>query len=702
MEPHHGKTFLRACLAFLLTCEVRAEWLLRNPPNFVTTISALAKTSPNQWIAVGEAGLIRWTDRPYADSRAWVAADSGTRSWLRGAASGNRLWVVVGDRGVLLTSVDRRAWVPQSSGVRENLLAVEAGSDGWMVVGDAGTVLRSTDARLWTRVEVPAVTLNLTSVTRAPSGWAIGGEQGLLLFSANGTRWTEHRLPTREAVSSLRFGKGLWIAAAGRNLFTSPDLTQWTAVAEAHSAFTSLHFSTVHWVAVGLNGVALESADGLKWGPLRFTYVDSLGVTQSVVGSQDFSTVGYDQGIWVMGGLRGDIWTWSQGLSPDRKTYPASVNEAEGSSIRSPFRSIGVQSSEWRLFGDFRTTLYGGGSPSGSWNQQTHGIKTESGGVQDVFGVAAFGPRWISVGAEGGLFESTTRGRQWIRNQDVATRRDLFDVHAANGLWVAVGENGTIRWWEESRPGPHVWQSALLPALEEGISFFGVRHGSSRWVAVGDQGTILNSEDGRTWSIGAQLGLSGHLSSVFHNGRLWVAVGELGNLWTSVDGRRWRRIDLGTEVNLQHVTYGNEQWVAVGDHGSMYGSEDGECWTSVSVPTDVRLWSAEFAVDSWVVAGEGGVGLVWKGKLPLLGPPAGCRAPEEGEVFATLVVREGAEYLRLRWRDSSGHGVLKAAQSLAGPWSEVSVRVTSVGEILQTELPIQLRSLGYYRLVTPE
>src|SRR5207247_2112923 len=55
----------------------------------------------------------------------WTTRDSGVSADLYGIAHGNNTFVVVGDRGTILTSSDGISWVPRASGLPTNEILVD-------------------------------------------------------------------------------------------------------------------------------------------------------------------------------------------------------------------------------------------------------------------------------------------------------------------------------------------------------------------------------------------------------------------------------------------------------------------------------------------------------------------------------------------------------------------------------------------------
>ncbi len=102
---------------------------------------------------------------------------------------------------------------------------------------------------------------------------------------------------------------------------------------------------------------------------------------------------------------------------------------------------------------------------------------------------------------------------------------DLNSVAHGSGLFVAVGERGTIL----TSPDGVSW-TARASGTDEWL--WGVAYGNGRFVAVGGGGAILTSPDGVTWTQRTSLEKSDLLSVAYGNG-LFVVVGSVGTILTS-------------------------------------------------------------------------------------------------------------------------------------------------------------------------
>jgi hypothetical protein len=111
--------------------------------------------------------------------------------------------------------------------------------------------------------------------------------------------------------------------------------------------------------------------------------------------------------------------------------------------------------------------------------------------------------------------------------------------------------------------------------------------GNGLFVAVGENGTILTSPDGLTWTERSS-GTNSNLNGLTYGNGLFVAVGENGTILISPDGVAWTEnkiVDPSGPVSLVQIVYGNSVFVAVGGpplSSFLYTSSDGINWKIAS------------------------------------------------------------------------------------------------------------------------
>jgi photosystem II stability/assembly factor-like uncharacterized protein len=132
------------------------------------------------------------------------------------------------------------------------------------------------------------------------------------------------------------------------------------------------------------------------------------------------------------------------------------------------------------------------------------------------------------------------------------------------------------------------WQIRNTP-IRENLS--AVIFGNGLFVAVGDNGTIITSPDGVSWTERSS-GVNNNLQGLTYGNGLFIAVGENGTIAISPDGMRWTENKfedpVGSPISFYEPVYENDVFVAVGgplfQFGiiGLYSSSDGINWKRAS------------------------------------------------------------------------------------------------------------------------
>ncbi len=141
--------------------------------------------------------------------------------------------------------------------------------------------------------------------------------------------------------------------------------------------------------------------------------------------------------------------------------------------------------------------------------------------------------------------------------------------------------------------GPWEW----VNPLPQGNDLNGVTYGPGMWVAVGDAGTILTSPDAMTWTI-REYSAEVDFQAIAWSGLELVAVGGRYNpesgrwnaaVWTSTDGESWQPSQVPEAPLFVDVTWDGARFVALATERSdfwlgsqIFVSEDGLAWLASS------------------------------------------------------------------------------------------------------------------------
>ncbi len=423
----------------------------------------------------------------------------------------------------------------------------DGAGDVYVVVGNA---LQRRNPPFWDPILIPAGDAVLLDIWGLDDqhAWIVG--TGGTIIARAGTEWIRAQVPVSEEI----WGIG----------GTAPD----------------------DLVAVGQNGVILESSDGgMSWAQVPSPTSNTLfAVAASPSGRM--AAVGSGGTVLIRDGD-----TWEQSAVPTTQALFEVVSDgANGFLVAGNsgqlFRGDGLT---WRAVpvAGARENLRALAGPSGQrvvagWNgtildESTGWGTSESGGRLYGLDVAPDGDA-IAVG-EGGV-GYRRNGGAWhaIGIPSPASLYGIDGPHANDRL--AVGDSGTVLHFDGA-----VWQ-------QEPVGYTGllrsVWYDGQRAMTVGASGTVLVREGG-VWHTVAS-GTSQFLRRVAGSSwdRLWVA-GDSGTLlrW---DGSRFARINTQVDHNLRGIFEASSRdvWV-VGDLGTILHF-DGSSWTKEFPPVlnDIR------------------------------------------------------------------------------------------------------------------
>jgi hypothetical protein len=233
------------------------------------------------------------------------------------------------------------------------------------------------------------------------------------------------------------------------------------------------------FVAVGLDGLRIASADGQKW-------------TDQQIGreGESYRAVAFGNGLCVaVGSFGGDNILAS---TSDGKVWKTGKHEAKYSKY-------------------IRGLTYGNG--------KFMGLGGDPG----------------SVGSSSPFVMFSDDGLSWDGPHSIPGKHILRRAAWGGGRFVAVGDRGRRAASKDGKEWTDAPETKALDTLVD------VAFGNGIFVGVGLHGLRMKSEDGLKWTS-RQTGEEGeHLNSVVFAGGKFVAVG-VGATYTSADGEKWERV----------------------------------------------------------------------------------------------------------------------------------------------------------------
>jgi hypothetical protein len=215
----------------------------------------------------------------------------------------------------------------------------------------------------------------------------------------------------------------------------------------------------------------------------------------------------------------------------------------------------------------------------------------------------------------------------WHWRSPIPQGNDLSKVAYGNGIFVAVGDAGTIITSQDAVN----W--SIVNSLNPLINLKGIAYGKDVFVAVGNlpdwTGVICTSIDGVSWNV-LDFVVSFYLIKVDYRNGIFIITGNSNRILTSSDGTKWTFRTTGTTEWLSGVAYGNGTFVAVGYYqdywndlnsfATIFTSTDGVRWTSRTSGSVWPLYGVAYGNNTFVAVGHSGTiltspdGITWTRK----------------------------------------------------------------------------------------
>lgn len=202
----------------------------------------------------------------------WEEISGITTRTLQGVGASADRYVLTGDDGVILTSVNGSNWTILPPVTTKFLSGVTAHPGGWVAAGERGALLRAGgDASVWTVVP-PATTNWLNRVRWVGDRLVAVGQNGTVLTSSDGLEWAPRTSGSSLWLKDVTYVGGAWYAVGDWGLIlSSTNLADWTPVTSP--TVKSLYAATA-WdgqlLAAGIEGVVLRNQIVPRMTPVDF------------------------------------------------------------------------------------------------------------------------------------------------------------------------------------------------------------------------------------------------------------------------------------------------------------------------------------------------------------------------------------------------------------------------------------------------
>ena len=543
------------------------NWTFK-PLGFKVILSSILYNSNLKlFVAVGENGVILTS----SDGINWtVVQTSGVSNWLYSITYSDELnlFVAVGGHGVILTSPDAITWTSQTSGVSFQSLYKVIYSDElnlFVVVGGYGptygTILTSTDGINWT-VQADNLSQTLSDVVYSSelNLFVAVGDRSFVLTSSDTITWTTQTIEeSLWDIKNIAYSSelNLFVAAGGGTegtgfgiIWTSPDGINWTWYSHSYTPLCIIYSNELHQFIIGCSGgFILSTLDGAN---LNILKQGSNPNIRSIAYSDELD-------LFVAVGNSVTILTSTDRITWTRRALPGIYNITFCDVIYSDKLNLFI------IAGAIILT-----SPDGiNWTRR--GVELDSFLYSITYSDKL--DLFVAVGKDGVILTSPDAINWTERTSNVTD--DLKKVIYSDklDLFVVVGDSGIILTspdaitWTERTSG--VSKNLMGVAYSDELNLF---------VAVGEDETILRSPDGITWISQGGSSILTDFYSITYDVILGVFIIITSNkIFKSIDGLSLSEIEtnLGMSLgNVGNVIYFDDLnlFIVVGQCNSAAGS----------------------------------------------------------------------------------------------------------------------------------
>ncbi len=619
--------------------------------------NGLASSGP-EVLAVGDklsiwrATMPSQTDQlPRADGWVRLMSHNGWRETIRSIGFANGRTLLVGDQGLIVTTLDGNSWSILDPGVTADLNGVVYHAGQWVAVGEDGIVLTSADGVGWSEQNT-SIAGHLNAVASGGTSLVAVGDDGAIFASGDGTNWSPGNANVSGDLNGVAFGDGRFVAVgASGAILTSVDAFDWTQVEPKWpGTLMSVTFGDGRFVAVGTEGTVVTSEDGITWSyqdsgydlrsvsfgdgyfvaaPLEDSPGDGDLLEGVVIVSRDglewevrptrticpVSATGYGHGRFLIGAENGMLlYSKVVEVTPEKIDMPSAGGSYD----------IEVTGAEnWTVTG--LPTWVSVDPMEGEGDGEISVVLEENSGVQDrvvtvVIGsvpheLRQFGASHslsVSVLGEGGVsFDPDPEGQRLPAGSVLTLSAEPRDRFLG---WSGPGIDGIIDATIEIAVESDLDVTAHFATPTTHL--YAIANYNDRSYVGGSSNRILQSGPAGPWQL-VEEGLEHRVWAGLAAGadRI-VAVENNGGIAVSEDGEKWQNA-WGINARLWDVVHEAGYFWAFGDQGRLFRSENGLHWDELATGTSANLRGMAYDGGTFVVVGEGGVvltspdGLAW-------------------------------------------------------------------------------------------
>lgn len=545
-------------------------------------------------------------DTETSNTDLWTECDTGVKLDFNDAVYAKGTFVVVGNKGIILTSNDAIKWENQYSGTVENLNKVIYVSEKelFIAIGSKSTIIYSNDGAKWDYgiIKNSAQIGNITDIqyfcsNKVTQFLAIGDrdqvEIGLpIITSSDGKTWYLRKLPCTKAdkdfsvnlqkictsgsafiatgLESQEVGFASYYRPFSKSFFnliifiTNLLLEGWNFFKADFSIekITDIIFQNGSYIAVGnlgQRGIVAKSKDGRKW---KITAsIDNVNLIGIAFFEYYSKSENKNKSEYVVVDHGGKIF-----MNADiDKIFTTTPEKIEGPKIN----KILIENNQCFLFCNDYVYVYSNGC-----NEKNEVLKNWKAITttfsSDLFKVNFLNNRFFALGSKGVVLISD--GKNWVQTEGVDASSELININYLNNLYILNGIKHNLNVIWKSVDGI-TWKEYKTNA-EQRIN--SVTSANNNLVAVGENYNIKLSSDATNWE--QQNKTTYYINNIVYVNERFVALCNFGYILVSKNGLTWSVRTTGSSASLYDLTYGNGWYVAVGSNETVIKSFDTRVW----------------------------------------------------------------------------------------------------------------------------
>jgi len=212
------------------------------------------------------------------------------------------LFVIVGDKGRILTSINENIWDVQVSGTDSTLNSIIWDSSKLIAVGSGGTILTSTYGINW--VEQNSGTVEyLNKIKWNGSQYIVVGNNGKILTSLDGSNWSTENSKITDSLLGIEWDGSQWIVVGHKGrILTSSDGSNWS-LQNSYSTemLQSVAKNDTDIMVLSSNGNILRSNNGINWA-IEAKRLET-GTNEIYWNGSEFLITSNNAGLWIKNAL---------------------------------------------------------------------------------------------------------------------------------------------------------------------------------------------------------------------------------------------------------------------------------------------------------------------------------------------------------------------------------------------------------------